>query len=474
MNDEELIAALRRTLHSRAEAVRPSSARALQFGPPEDDRDELADRRLRRLMDRPWVMAGVGLAAAAAVAGLVVGLTLPGQSSTGLKTGSTGPSPSLPVVTTVPVSTPAPTAPATTTPTTVPSVPVPASFEPVSATFVGPHTGWVLGTVTCGGSPCAAVARTTDGGQTWGAVGAPHIIFAGQEAIMNTWIRFLNTEDGWIVSPSGSGPGPSVIWFTQDGGQTWKQGNTPGGAYATVYSLEASKGEVYAVSLVQGAQAERVFSAPLGTTDWQESPVSLPRGAGPVASAQVVLFGSSGWIIDIDRTVIGGAMLGTGDAWSNWKPPCADANGSGVLSATSATQLFAVCDENEWGTSGENLVGQWLFSSNNGGSSFQAVAKVPATQVSGLASAPPAGNAQSPNTEAADTLVAASDSGLLATFDGGQTWQNVYPVAISQEITFVGFTTATQAVAVVRETDGSSTTMLMSHDGGHTWSAVHF
>lgn len=465
MNDEELIAALRRTLQSRAAAVRPSSAVSLPSPAPDAGGDELAQRRLRRLMDRPWVMAGAGLAAAAAVAGLVVGLTLPGSSRTSLQIGGPRTSQSLPVVTTVPVSAPPKTKPATKTPTTsLPLIPVPAAFQPVSTSFVGPNTGWVLGTVPCGGSSCAAVARTADGGATWGKVGAPGITFNGQEAIQATWIRFLNTDDGWLVAPNGSGPGPSEVWFTQDGGQSWLQGSTPGGAYATVFSLEASKGYAYAVSLVQGSQSEHIYSAPLGTTAWQLAPVSLPLGAGPIPTAQLVLFGSSGWIIDLDRTVQAGALQGADGSWSSWTAPCADGNGAGVLAASSATQLDAVCYESEYGTSARNLVGQWLFTSADGGSSFQVVAKVPATQVSGVASAP----------GTTKTIVAATDGGLLATFDGGQTWQNVYPTTLSQQITFVGFTETNQAVAVVRQTDGSSTTMLMSHDGGHTWSPVQF
>jgi hypothetical protein len=71
------------------------------------------------------------------------------------------------------------------------------------------------------------------------------------------------------------------------------------------------------------------------------------------------------------------------------------------------------------------------------------------------------------------TLVAATNGGLDASFDGGKNWQNVYSVSGQSQVTFSGFTTSTQGIATLQAADGSST-LVVTYDGGHTWSAVTF
>jgi photosystem II stability/assembly factor-like uncharacterized protein len=450
MNDEELIEALRRTLHSRAAAVRPKSA-------PTTPEPGAAKRPERRVW-RPWALAGLGVAAAAA-AGVAVTLGLSEPNHASITTANSATTQSPPSTASAVTSPPPTAAPATSTPTT-PSLPaVPSGFRPVSATYVSPHTGWALGTVPCGSSLCASLARTSDNGRHWGSVTAPVITFSDQQAVADTWVRFVNSDDGWIMTPTTSGT--SNVFYTEDGGRNWQPVATPGGSTATVLALEAAIDQVYAVVAVPGTPGDEVFTSPQGVPDWKATG-TVPRSGGPVPTADIALYGSSGWIIGNDRTTSGGAVLGADGTWTSWSPPCLTANGPGLVAASSTSDVSVVCDEGAWGPSSGNLQGDWLFSSSDGGRTFAKVAAVPG-QVTSLTSA--AGNPL--------TMVAATNGGLEASFDGGKNWQTVYSAGGQFDQTFVGFTTGTQGVATLQAADGSST-LLMTYDGGHTWSPASF
>jgi hypothetical protein len=199
----------------------------------------------------------------------------------------------------------------------------------------------------------------------------------------------------------------------------------------------------------------------MGSAHWQQT-ATVPRSGGPVPTAEIALYGASGWIISNDRTTSGGAVLGADDKWKSWSPPCMTANGPGLVAVSSATDVSVVCDEGAMGPASDNLQGDWLFLSTDGGQTFTRVAAIPG-QVTSLTAA--AGNPM--------TLVAATNGGLEASFDGGRNWQNVYSEGGQLHVTFVGFTTSTQGIATVEATDGSSW-LVMTYDGGHTWSPVTF
>jgi photosystem II stability/assembly factor-like uncharacterized protein len=61
---------------------------------------------------------------------------------------------------------------------------------------------------------------------------------------------------------------------------------------------------------------------------------------------------------------------------------------------------------------------------------------------------------------------------LLVTRDGGASWSVVYHGPGTGVANDLGFTTAQQGVVV--EVDGASSALLMTVDGGHTWSPVSF
>jgi photosystem II stability/assembly factor-like uncharacterized protein len=413
-------------------------------------------------------LAGFGsrflaLAAAAAIAVIVAVVALPSLLPPDEIGGDPGtPSPS-PVATPsasspAPSPTPAPTASESPEPTGSPSAEptqgaVPADFRPVSITFASADEGWVLGETTCSGTPCALVLRTTDAGRTW----APRTVVPSSRSDAVTTLRFADPSNGWAF-------GPKELWRTHDGGRSWAQVTLRGlHDDQTIVAVEADGGLVQAVVLDCGPDGCGfvIETSPVGADDWRLAPVKLPVGGGPVPTAQLVLHGSDGWLIQVNRVVVNGARLVDGE-WQEWQPPCLDVQGPAVLAASSATELVAACNVGEW----SDPQGQHLFVSHDGGGTFsQAEAPLPLSTITGIAAA----------TEAVIAIAGSTDvqSEIQASFDSGRTWTPVFehtPAATFQDL---GFTNPNQGVAIVVESDGGSL-LLMTRDGGRSWPAVSF
>jgi len=471
MTDDELIERLRRTLQSEAAAITPR---------PEGQPAEHYSAPVRRLPFRPrWPL--VIVAAATVAAGVtLVALDWPGGGSS--RIGLVGPGPSTSVIqTTVPATTvapavgPAPTtlpSPAATTPTpaTIPApTPLKASFQPDAVTFVSPQDGWIVGTAWCGSASCLAMAQTTDGGYTWSAAPAPVATVAATESdTRSVSVRFANHEDGWIYAIN-----PSRVWSTHDGGAYWELVPVAGLASdADIIAMEAGDGYVRIAVLSATTDTVHVESSPVGVDAWTDTDTGVPIGAGPVPATQLVLQGTAGWVIENDRTVVGGTRRDSAGQWTSWRPPFQTANGPATLAASSSTDMVAVCQEGVWGPAGNLPAGAavpstWLFGSSDGGLSFQAVGALPSTLTEAGAASP------SPSTVVVDGSLNGSNTptGVLsASFDGGHTWQTVYQVPTNLAWFDLGFTTQTQGVLIGSSPSGS--TFYMTRDGGHHWAPV--
>lgn len=363
-----------------------------------------------------------------------------------------------PVASASPGSSPSPSAAASPS-----GSPGPSGFQARSVTFASPDLGWALGTARCTQQPCVSLAglptieRTKDAGRTWGPVPGPDVatIVGGTSPGTPAGsgvseLRFADPLDGWAYGPD--------LWATHDGGVTWHRLPVPGGSGATIVALEAAAGTVHAVIADTGGF--RIASSPVATDAWRLSAVTLPYGAGPVPDAQLVLSGTGGWVLQVDRVVVDGARL-AGGSWVGWTPPCADVVGPAVLGASSASDLVAACDVGAWATP----KGVHLYASSDGGTTFQEVgASIPLTGLAGITTSGPA-------------VVLVNGSGatgasVVGSFDGGRTWATVLASG-EKALTDLGFTTATQGV-VVAPYDTTSAGLYMTRDGGHTWSAVTF
>jgi photosystem II stability/assembly factor-like uncharacterized protein len=356
---------------------------------------------------------------------------------------------------TAPSPTPSPTASPTPAPTPTPSIP--ADFVPRSATFISADEGWVLGTTDCGPDLCPVIVHTGDGARTWARVHAPAttISTAPQPVEATTGvteIRFADRQDGWVFGPE--------LWATHDGGLSWDRLTLPvarGGA--PVVALETAAGQVHAVATASGVAFRSGFlvaSSPVDRDAWQSASIVVPYGAGPVPRAQLVLAGSAGWVLVVNRVVIDGARLEDG-TWQAWRPPCAESMGPAVLAAWSETGLLAVCDVGLLG----DPAGEHLYVSTDGGDTF-----VERNAAMPLASA--------------GLVAAATDSAffvkgwksnanvLVASFDGGVKWQSVLDTDYTARAGYLAFTTETQGVLI------DDTGMFITRDGGHTWREASF
>jgi hypothetical protein len=328
----------------------------------------------------------------------------------------------------------------------------------MSVTFVSTDEGWAFGSVPCGAAHCAAMVRTFNGGRTWVGSPAPvaQIPSAGNAAAQ-ALVRFANGTDGWVLLDGPGGQNPE-LWASHDGGQDWSTDHIPG--MGDPVSLETSGGAVRIAGPDVSTAMVQTASSPVDHDAWTVSDTSVPIGAGPVPSTQIVLQDGAGWLLQNDRTVVGGALLNPSAGWTAWTPPCKNANGAALIAAATADQMAAVCQEGTWGPAGNVPSAapgsEWMFTSTDGGVTFQNAGQIP-----GLAQGAQAVAEAAPGNE-----VVASGGALVATFDNGHSWTTVHGGAAYTATQDLGFENADQGVAVI----GSQ--LLMTRDGGHTWTAV--
>jgi hypothetical protein len=297
-------------------------------------------------------------------------------------------------------------------------------------------------------------------------------------------VRFANATDGWAYLNNTSGH--SQLWSTHDGGVTW--GAIPAASFGggRIVAMEASGGYVRLVAIGPSQAFLQFYGTPVDNDIWTRTAGSLTVGAGPVPSTELILQRGNGWVLQDDRTVVGGlALAGGGAIWQPWSPPCSNANGVATLAASDPTHLAAICTEGTWGPPGFPGAApnsEWLFTSTDGGSTFHAAGALPSgyqvggpMTTSGPSTIVAGAYATGSGVHAASgsaTAATASGSVLVATFDGGKTWQSVFRAPGVTNWTDVGFTNPDQGVAVGITASGSST-LLMTRDGGHTWAPVN-
>ncbi len=401
----------------------------------------------------PAFGSGIGLAAVAALAVVLVGGSLllgrlaPPSDIGSPSSGPVGASPSPGSASPSPAVSPSALGPV--------GGPIPSGFQPASATYTSAGHGWLLGTATCAGAPCAAIVRTMDGGRTWASIPVPDAAFVagGSGSSGVSGLRFADALDGWAFGPD--------LWATHDGGATWHRVSLPGmSADGQVMTLETAAGAVHAVYFDGNAAGLlAIATSPVGTDAWVASPTTVELGAGPVPHPQLVLHGTAGWLVEVDRAVIAGARL-VGGAWEPWQPPCAAVAGPATLAAASASDLIAACDEGLWSTP----TGVHVYVSSDGGATFTpAASKVPVFSIEGVATPAPG-----------IAFVAGSLSGvgsaIVGSFDGGATWTAVHVLQGAGSLD-LAFTTADEGVAISTSGDGTSE-LLVTRDGGRTWSKV--
>lgn len=421
------------------------------------------ERATRTGMPRLAVSFGAGLAAIAGVAAVLVVAAIvlvPRQSGPGPVVG-TSPTPT--TASPVPV-TPPPSASVTPAPTGSDSAAIPSGFVPASVTFVSPDRGFLLGSIPCSGSVCALVAQTRDGGRSWASLSdlPTSVVSSADQQGQNgvSTLRFASENHGWAF-------GPHELWTTHDNGASWARTQLPGlTSESTIEALETSAGLVHAVVLECGSTGCQftIRTSDVAQDNWHDAGIRLPVGAGPVPSAQLVLNGNAGWLVQNDRVVTNGARLANG-TWSTWQPPCATLQGPVVIAAASPTDLVGACDVGLWA----NHEGERLFVSHDGGTTFTKLSPPVPVSTIGAAAAADASTAvvagYAPGSGGASSSV---DTELATTFDAGQSWRTTPLNAAGSPVVDLGFTTAQQGVLIV------GGRLEMTRDGGQSWNEVSF
>jgi photosystem II stability/assembly factor-like uncharacterized protein len=364
------------------------------------------------------------------------------------------------------------------------------SFDPVSVTFISTDVGWALGRSSCATGTCLALRKTTDGGRAWSAQPLPSPVLTAADKTSSGIpvggelnIRFANSDDGWIFGSVFTKRGPGLtltgaMWSTHDGGIKWQPVAPPkfDASEGSILDVEAAGGQAYL--LAQSGDTVVFERTPQHEDAWSLVPglhLGLPAGGAELSGA-IVLQGSTGWVVEgNDRGTTGAARLVAG-RWQDWAPPCANLGGTEAFpAAMNTTHLAAVCIMGGFASPmpkaaprGATLGSAWLYVSSNGGATFS-----PATELAkqgltyGQVLAYPAPGTYFLQGAGHD------QPHLQASFDGGQHWSDVYTASIA----YLGFTTPTQGVGIAGTQPGTvdgPTSLVMTYNGGHSWSKVTF
>jgi len=347
----------------------------------------------------------------------------------------------------------------TTTAADSPSLPVPPGSvpdkpdEPLTVVsdldFTTPTDGWLLGR-TCGDeAACKVVLRTRDGGRTWsqlsgGPPGDPNRISVG--------------GDGTIYA---FGAGLSV---SHDGGASWDS-ELGDGKVKAVLDVEPEGTDVWAltVSVCATPCPGAIWrSADAGRT-WRSEP--LPA-SGPGADGQLVRQGGGqAWRLGVEEDETTFLLEHTDDdgiTWSRLAFPCDPVTTRAArLAVVDAAHLWLACGADN----ATAQQGKQVFRSSSGGTQWtQAADPGLLGHLSGIAAA-----------DAERAFLALGRNTMLATLDGGQSWQEAIPYDSGNPtdagIAPVHFVDPRHGWALGADDTGAPV-LWRTDDAGATWSPV--
>jgi photosystem II stability/assembly factor-like uncharacterized protein len=343
------------------------------------------------------------------------------------------------------------------------AAPVPANFRPSSITFIGTHTGWVIGQAGtpghCATQYCTSVARTDDAGKTWTGVPAP-LTGPADGATGVSQIRFLDREDGWAFGPQ--------LYATHDGGQIWTQVATHGLRVTDLETVGARAFALFASCTGTGAAfatqctSYTLYSSPASSSSDSWAPVGAATSGLAGTAASLVLTGTSGYLLAPSGMLYSGPVNGSAP-WQQVKQipcpvgqPLADGQPTGaLLAAANATNLVLTCASS---SAAGTQQAKRVFTSADGGIVWQNAGTAPALGLTTSATASPDG-----------TYVLATGQGIDVRPTGSVTWQaaTLDGPAPAGGFGYVGMTTDAQGIAL--PADPAVGTVWFTFDGGQSW-----
>jgi hypothetical protein len=240
-----------------------------------------------------------------------------------------------------------------------------------------------------------------------------------------------------------------------------------------IYDLEVSNHEAYLLG------DEPKFTAvleksPVHSDHWSvvATPLLQPPVGGSETSGNIVVSGHAGWLVEgNDRGITGSLRLDREGQWTSWSPPCASVGDSYVVPvASDARHLVVVCEIGgvfaqpvPTAAPGATPGSWWLYASNNAGSSFYAVRELHGVNgyFSALASPTPGVFLLQYDLGSGLVLVMSRDAGKHA------------HVVFHGPVTYLQFINATDGIGIAESTSNTSE-MIVTHDGGRSWSVQRF
>lgn len=343
-----------------------------------------------------------------------------------------------------------------------------AGFSVLSMSFVSDQQGFALGTVRCSTGRCVALLGTSNGDRSWHRLTAPT---RGPAAAYDTCphgqpcvsqVRFATPSIGYAF-------GPSPL-LTTDGGKHWRR--LPG---KNASSLEIANGSAARVAYTGtgcAGQPYQLQSAPTGTTSWHA--ISAPpiiMICPPVLYRQgtrMVLVGYGNPAGGVRSTALINRSGDEGQTWASAPDKCGGKDGyaSGVALAP-PNVLVLICQHQMPRRSG-GYAPAWIRVSTDGGASFGPDKIVPSLVpvTSGTIE-----RYQIAAASSGRMLIAESSphsTKILLTQNGGRTWSATLSLPSGATVLLVGFEdTVTARVA-------QSGTAWTTRNGGLTWTVNHF
>jgi hypothetical protein len=352
--------------------------------------------------------------------------------------------------------------------------PLPPNFRATSITFIGPHTGAVIGQAGtpghCASKYCTSLAGTTNYGGSWFGVSAPRTGAPdGSQGVGQ--LRFLDTDNGWAFGPQ--------LWVTHDAGASWRPEQTHG---MRVTDLETAGNRAFALfarcsgsgpAFGSTCTSVSLYTSPKDSDQWQlvAGPTAgLAAAGGRAAAASLVLTAGRGYLLAPSGELLSGPL--TGAAWTPADaqavcapgPPGPSGQPTGALLAAGPApaggpaRLVVVC-ANSASPAGDTEVKQ-LMQSGNGGTSWTSGQQAPQA---GIATA---------LAVQGNLVVLATDRGIYESANAGASWQLAEPgpaaaAAGARGFSYVGMTSPTQGVAL--PADPGLHEVFITTDAGASW-----
>ena len=322
-----------------------------------------------------------------------------------------------------------------------------AGFQPASASFQSPASGFVLGAVGCRpGQACAArLIATADSGAHWRFLATPDVRLRdparGPRASNVSSVVFASRRDGWLYGPA--------LWWTRDGGTHWRKISLGG----TIEQMAASAGRVYAVVAPGGGKPPELFASPAGRDAWAR--------VGRFTGSTLAVYGRAAWF--------GGSstyLWATADGvhWQRYpfRCPGARAGGYGLASiaAASPSHVVFLCAS---GYPAAGQQGKEVLNSGNGGRAVHLAGPAPLGGVGGMIAVPP---------RRPKVITLATEYFLDRSAHGGKTWTTRYYPTGGAPWNSLSYVSGTAGWAEFGVPPGSG--LLRTTDAGITWHQVSF